>query len=207
MNELAIPKGKFVIGLTGNIATGKSAVMKLAAQRGAFTLDADQIVHEILNNDSDVQQAIAAAFGPAVRRADGRIDRPALGKIVFNNSQALRQLERIVHPAVYTTFVKRISETKASIIIYEAIKLLEGKLHEFCDQIWVTTCTRERQLARLQFYRGMDRETALSRIDAQSPQQWKIAQADIIIDTNGTMRETELQFEQAWSKLQNKLID
>ena len=84
MAKLTIPADKFVIGLTGNIATGKSAVMQLAAQRGAFTIDADQVVHEILNHNTEVQEAIANAFGPAVLLENGRINRPALGKIVFN---------------------------------------------------------------------------------------------------------------------------
>ena len=84
----------------------------------------------------------------------------------------------------------------------EAIKLLEGNLREIYDQIWVTTCSRERQLERLQTYRGMDKETARSRIDAQSPQEDKIAQADVVIDTNGSMLETEMQFDRAWSQLQ-----
>ncbi|MDX1417970.1 MAG: dephospho-CoA kinase [Candidatus Promineifilaceae bacterium] len=195
-------KDKFVIGLTGNIATGKSTVMALAAQRGALTIDADELVHEILNHDTAVQDAIAAVFGAGVRHADGKINRPALGKIVFNNPQTLRQLERIVHPAVYTLFAQRIRETEAQIVMYEAIKLLEGKLRESCDQIWVTTCTRERQLQRLQRYRHMDETTALSRIDAQAPQEEKIAQANVVIDTNGTMQETEQQFEQAWSQVE-----
>ena len=201
MDKLTIPTDKFIIGLTGNIATGKSAVMQLAAQRGALPLDADKVVHEILDNDAGVQKAIANAFGPTVCLEDGRIDRPALGKIVFNNTQALQQLERIVHPAVHSTVVKIISESKATMIMLEAIKLLEGRLHGICDQIWVTTCSRERQLERLQTYRGMEKETALSRIDAQAPQEEKLAQADVIIDTNGSMIETEVQFERAWSQL------
>ena len=93
MDRPVIPEDKFIIGLTGNIATGKSAVMQLAAQRGAFTLDADQVVHEILNNDADLQQAIATAFGSTVRRADGRIDRPDRAT-TFPASSAGRQDRR-----------------------------------------------------------------------------------------------------------------
>ena len=89
-----------IIGLTGNIATGKSAVMHLAAEQGALTIDADKLAHEVLANDKTVQEAIVAAFGAAVRREDGRIDRAALGQIVFADAQALQTLEAIVHPAV-----------------------------------------------------------------------------------------------------------
>ncbi len=199
MSKLVIPADKFIIGLTGNIATGKSAVMQLAAQRGAFTIDADKIVHEILDNNPVVQKSILAAFGPTACLEDGRINRPALGKIVFNNAQALQQLESIIHPVFQSTVVKIITETKAKTIMIEAIKLLEGRLRGICDKIWVTTCSPERQLERLQLYRGMDKESALSRINAQAPQEDKIAQADFVIDTNGSMSETEAQFEQAWS--------
>lgn len=201
MEKLAVPADKFIIGLTGNIATGKSAVLQLAAQRGAFTIDADRVVHELLNNDGALQQTISEVFGPTVRLEDGRINRPALGKIVFNNSEKLRQLEGIIHPAVYSVVIKKIAETKATIVMYEAIKLLESKVRGLCDQIWVTTCSREMQLDRLQIYRGLDKETALSRINAQAPQEEKIAHADVIIDTNGSITDTVAQFAQAWSQL------
>ncbi len=203
MDKLTIPTDKFIIGLTGNIATGKSTVMQLAAQRGVLTIDADKVVHEILNNDTSVQKAIGDTFGPSALLENGRINRPALGKIVFNNAQALRKLESIVHPVFYVTIVNAIKETQTATIMVEAIKLLEGKLRGMYSQIWVTTCSRDKQLERLQNYRGMDKETALSRIDAQSPQEDKIAQADVIIDTNGSMLETEAQFTQAWSQLQH----
>ena len=201
MPKLSIPDNKFIIGLTGNIATGKSSVMQLAARRGALTIDADKVVHEILNTDTRVQQAISAAFGPTVCLEDGRINRPVLGKIVFNNAQALGQLESIVHPAVYAAVTQNISETEAKIVVYEAIKLLESKLRALCHQIWVTTCSPAKQLERLQTFRGLDKETALSRIRAQGPQEEKLAQADVIIDTNGLMAATEAQFAQAWSQL------
>lgn len=182
-------------------------MMQLAAQQSALPIDADQVVHEILNNDVTVQQAVAGVFGPSVLLEDGRINRPNLGKVVFNNPPALRQLEGIVHPAVYVAVTKIVTETKAKIIVYEAIKLLESKFREHCHQIWVTTCTREKQLERLQKLRGMDKQAALSRINAQVPQEEKIAQADVIIDTNGSMAATESQFEQAWSQLKILLDD
>ncbi len=192
---------RFIIGLTGNIATGKSAVMQMAKKRGAYTIDADQIVHQIFNENQAVQEAIAGAFGPGVRSADGRINRPALGTIVFNDPKALKQLENIVHPAVYEAVIAMLAGTKTNVIIYEAIKLLESKFRNHCDQIWVTTCTRQKQLERLQIYRGMDEQTARARINAQSPQEEKIAAADVVIDTNGSLSETEEQFWKAWSSL------
>jgi len=192
---------KIVVGLTGNIATGKSAVMRFAAERGALTLDADQIVHDILRTDTQVQSALGAAFGDGVRRQDGSIDRAALGTIVFSNPDALRRLEALVHPAVGREVDRRINESGAEVVMIEAIKLLEGSLAAHCDQVWVADCTRRRQIERLTICRGMAEEAAILRVDAQNPQSAKVARADVVIDTNGTLADTLRQFEPAWSSL------
>ena len=192
---------KTIIGLTGNIATGKSAVMRLAAEKGALTLDADKIVHEILENDPSMQAAVAVAFGPDVRRSDGRIDRAALASIVFTDEEALRDLELMLHPAVRQEIVRRINESEEQTVMLEAIKLLEGELIEIIDHVWVTRCPRKVQVERLMVCRGMDAETAAVRVNAQGPQEAKVAQADVVIDTDGTMADTKAQFELAWGQL------
>jgi dephospho-CoA kinase len=194
-------EGKIVIGLTGNIATGKSAVMRLAAERGALTIDADKVVHELLNNDNLIQQAIVDAFGEGVRQDDGCIDRAALGRIVFNDPAALRTLEGLLHPATRAEIGRRVANSAAQVIMIEAIKLLEGPLAAGCDQIWVTTCTPETQMARLQVCRGLDAETAAARINAQAPQADKIARADVVIHTGGLMSDTQAQFADAWERM------
>jgi dephospho-CoA kinase len=193
--------GKVIVGLTGNIATGKSAVMRLAYDHGALTIDADKIVHELMDNDATMQAAIAVAFGPEVRREDGRINRAKLGEIVFADPGALQDLEAMVHPAVGREVDARILGSKQSIIFIEAIKLLEGNLHDICHQIWVTRCSPQRQLERLRVCRGMETEVAAVRIKAQPPQEEKVAQSDVLIDTNGLMKDTETQFNIAWARL------
>ncbi|MCB8943181.1 MAG: dephospho-CoA kinase [Ardenticatenaceae bacterium] len=195
--------GKLIIGLTGNIATGKSAVMHLAADRGALTIDADAVVHEILNNDAEMQTNIAVAFGSRVRREDGRIDRKILGNIVFNDPAALRDLEKMLHPAVRQHIYQQIDETKATTIMIEAIKLLDGDLFDACHQVWVTRCSEKRQMERLQICRGLDKEAAEHRIHAQSSQEEKVALADVVIETDGLMVDTEKQFDLFWTRLPN----
>jgi dephospho-CoA kinase len=190
-----------IIGLTGNIATGKSAVTRLAAERGALVIDADRVVHELMDGDEVIQAAVAAAFGPEVRLPDGRIDRAALGRIVFGHPEQLRRLEGITHPAVRAEIARRVAAAQAATIVIEAIKLLEGPLAAACDQVWVTTCRRETQLERLRVCRGMDAATAAARVDVQAPQAEKIARANVVIDTDGTMDETRAQFEAAWAGL------
>lgn len=195
--------GKVIVGLTGNIATGKSAVMRLAHDHGALTIDADKIVHELMDNDATMQAAIAVAFGADVRREDGRINRARLGEIAFADPTAMRDLEAMVHPAVGKEVDARILASKQSIIFIEAIKLLEGNLRDICHQVWVTRCSPQRQLERLRVCRGLETEIAAVRIKAQPPQEEKVAQSDVLIDTNGLMKDTEAQFKIAWSRLPN----
>ena len=195
--------GKVIIGLTGNIATGKSAVMQLAHDQGALTIDADKIVHELMDNDATMQAAIAVAFGSEVRREDGRIDRNKLGEIAFADPTALQDLEAMIHPAVGKEVDARILASKQNVIFIEAIKLLEGNLRDICHQIWVTRCSPQRQLERLRVCRGMETEVAAVRIKAQPPQEEKVAQSDVLIDTNGLMKDTEAQFGIAWARLPN----
>ncbi|MBE7532760.1 MAG: dephospho-CoA kinase [Ardenticatenaceae bacterium] len=193
--------GKVIIGLTGNIATGKSAVMGLARDEGALTIDADKIVHELMDRDAKLQEAIAAEFSSRVRRADGRIDRDLLGQIVFSDPDQLALLESIVHPAVRREVDKRILESDAGYVMIEAIKLLEGDMPNACHQIWVTRCDRQKQLERLRVCRGMETSVAANRIKSQGTQEEKVAFADVVIDTNGLMKETKEQFEMAWARL------
>ncbi len=193
--------GKLIIGLTGNIATGKSAIMRMADDMGALAIDADKIVHELMNTDANMQAAIAVAFGSEIRREDGRINRKELSKIVFNDPQALKDLEAMVHPAVRRILDERILEAEQNIVFIEAIKLLEGDIADICHSIWVTRCTPTRQLERLRICRGMETDNAKNRIKGQNPQEEKVAQADVVIDTNGLMKDTELQFNMAWNRL------
>jgi dephospho-CoA kinase len=196
---------RLIIGVTGNIATGKSAVMRMAADKGALTLDADKVVHHIMDNDASMQAAIAVAFGGEVRREDGSINRARLASIVFNDPAALRDLEQMLHPAVRAEIIDAIRHSNSQFVFIEAIKLLEGSLKDECDQIWVTNCTRLRQIERLMICRGLDDESAVMRVDAQNPQAEKVAQADVVIETDGTLAETRDQSELAWEQLPDLL--
>ena len=188
---------KTIIGLTGNIATGKSAIMRYAAEHGALAIDADKIAHDVLN-DEGIQQKIGEVFGDEVRLPDGRVDRATLGKIVFANPEKLAQLENLIHPIVRPRIQQIVDVAPHSIVMIEAIKLLEGELSTFCDQIWVTNCGKFTQMQRLVIARGMDEEQAFERIAAQSPQTEKVAKADIVIDTTGTLAETLRQVAAIW---------
>jgi len=176
----------FVVGLTGNIATGKSTMLRYLAERGARVLDADKLAHRAMEPGGPAYQPIMDEFGAGVVQNDGTIDRKALGRIVFRDPAALKRLECISHPAVYDLAQQAISATSAPLVVLEAIKLLEGATAALCDEIWVVTSMPETQLQRLMEQRGMSRADAQRRMAAQSPQADKVRQADRVIDNNGT---------------------
>ncbi len=190
----------YLIGLTGNIATGKSAVGRMLAKWGALHIDADRVAHEVMAPGGAAFDAVVAAFGAGILAADGTIDRQALGAIVFADAAALQKLESLVHPAVLAVTERLIETSSQPVVVIEAIKLLESGQGAGCDAIWVTTCDEARQIQRLMTLRGLSYEAARQRILAQPPQEDKLKQADVVIDTNGTLAETEAQAWAAWQK-------
>lgn len=194
----------FRIGLTGNIACGKSTVGRLLVNRGAEYIDADQLVHALLEAGTPENARVVERFGPGVRGPDGRIDRATLGAIVFADPAALRDLEAILHPAVRVEIRRRLAATRAPIVVVDAIKLLESGLARELDAVWVVTCPRAEQLRRLTAERGLTPEQAVARIDAQSPQEEKIRQATVVIDNGGSLAETERQVDAALARLRRE---
>ena len=191
-----------VIGLTGNIATGKSTVLDYLAQLGAYVIDADKLGHQAMTPDGPAYHAVVAEFGPAILNPDKTINRKALGQIVFTNADLLNKLEQIVHPAVFAMTLKLVETAPASVIVLEAVKLLEaGPMFSQCDEVWVVGSKPEVQLRRLIENRGMDEATARQRMGMQSPQAAKINQADRVIDNSGTLDELYAQLDAIWADL------
>ena len=196
----------FVIGLTGNIATGKSTVLHHLAAKGVYVIDADQLTHRAMAPGGPAYALIVAAFGAQIIGADGTINRPLLGRIVFNEPAKLRELEAIVHPAVYTLAVAELEKSTAAVVIIEAIKLLEARsLLRLCDEIWVVTASEATQLQRLRKERGMDEAEAYRRMAAQSAQDEKVQQADRVIQNDGTTAELAAQLDTLWTELEKKV--
>jgi dephospho-CoA kinase len=174
--------------------------MRLLADRGALTIDADMLVHDLLDCDSAVQRRVVARFGPEYQGPDGTIDRTRLGERVFPDPEALRDLEQIIHPRVGERLNEIIAQAKAEVIVIEAIKLLEAGLDGRCDAVWVTHCREDQQIERLMKTRGMARHQALLRVLNQPPQEEKLARADVVIDTSGSPERTAEQVEKAWRR-------
>jgi dephospho-CoA kinase len=191
-----------IIGLTGNIATGKSTVLAYLRRKGAHVIDADKLTHRAMAPGGPAHRAIIDTFGPGIVRDDGAIDRAALGRIVFSDPQALQQLETLIHPAVFVLAQAEIGATTAPVIIVEAIKLLEARrLLTLCQAVWVVVADPEVQLRRLIHERKLSEADALQRMNAQGAQTDKVAQATRVITNNGTRRELEAQLDVLWNEL------
>jgi dephospho-CoA kinase len=196
----------YLIGLTGNIATGKSLVAWMLSDWGAHVIDADALVHELQRKGTSVWAGIVGEFGEEILRADGEIDRARLGALVFSDSKALRQLEGIVHPAVGLEIERRLSHLRLptsdfQVVVIEAIKLIEAGLHERCNALWVVTSRPEVQLERLMRTRGLSEADAQVRIAAQPPQSEKAALADVLIENNGTVNDLRAQVLHHWGQI------
>jgi dephospho-CoA kinase len=181
---------KIVLGLTGNIGTGKSLVLRMLQELGVTVIDADKLVHLLMRQGGPMVEAIVNEFGKFILDDDGQINRNRLGRVVFGMPDALTKLEAITHPAVRQEILKRVDEATTPVVAIEAIKLFESGLAEHCQSTWVVTAPPEIQLKRLVERRKMALDQAQQRIKAQSPQQEKVAQADVVIDNSGDLAKT-----------------
>ena len=193
--------GKFVIGLTGNIATGKSVVRKMLEHLGAYGIDADALGHRAIAREAPGYQAVVDTFGSWILGPDGQIDRSKLARIVFSDPEALARLEAIVHPLVRQAVDILIRRSSQKVIVVEAIKLLEGPLRQWCDSVWVTYSQKEIQIARLTQKRAMSTAVAHQRVSAQPPQIEKIKLANTVIHNEGSFEDTWVQVTKAWREL------
>ncbi|RMF46686.1 MAG: dephospho-CoA kinase [Anaerolineae bacterium] len=198
---------KFVIGLTGNIATGKSVVRRMLEHLGAYGIDADALAHRAIAKGSPGYQKVVDLFGRWILTPDGQIDRAKLGRIVFADPEAMRQLEAVVHPLVRQAVQILVQRAPQKVVVIEAIKLLESPLRELCDSIWVADVPKEVQIQRLVSKRKMTPQEALQRVEAQAPQSEKLAAASVIIYNQGSFEETWKQVVSAWKQLAPALTE
>ena len=192
------------VALTGGIATGKSHVLDRFRELGVPCLDADALAHGVMASGTEATRAIAARFGADILAADGAIDRKKLGRIVFADASARRDLEAIVHPAVYRAISAGMRAFEiigdAPLAVVDVPLLYEtGHAGDF-DRVVATICPPAMQLARLQD-RGLSHAAALQRVAAQMPADEKAARADYVVTTDGTTENTDAQVERIWRTL------
>jgi len=194
-----------LIALTGGIASGKSTIARRLAEHGAVIVDADQIVRDVQTPGSPVLDAIAAAFGDDVIVADGSLDRPALGSRVFGDPDAIARLNAIVHPAVRAESARRFSEAFAAgadaVVVYDVPLLVEARPDDPWALIVVAHAPAALRAERLVELRGMSEADAAARIASQVSDDARLAVADVVIDTAGTMDDTHRQVDDLWATL------
>jgi len=195
-----------ILGITGNIACGKTAVGKILLELGAEKyIDADALVHQLYLSGQPVAREIAQAFGAGVMAADGSVDRRALGALVFGDAQALRRLEGIVHPAVGRVVVEALaSVSQAGLAVLDAVKLLEGGSARLCQSTWLVICPQEQELARLIARNGLSEQEAYARVRAQPDVASRLPLVDEVIDNGGSLDETRRQVIAAFQRFSQR---
>src|SRR5258706_3409792 len=195
-----------IIGITGNIACGKTAVGHMLLELGAERyIDADALVHQLYLKGQPIAVKVEEAFGSEVVAADGNIDRKTLGTIVFQNAEAMRRLEAIVHPAVGQALLKELASVSPSgIAIIDAVKLLEGGSGALCQRKWMIVCLEEQELERLMARNQLSEEEAWARIRAQPSVAARLPLVDEVIDNSGSLEETRRQVTSAFERFRSR---
>jgi dephospho-CoA kinase len=194
-----------LIGLTGGIASGKSTIARRLAEHGAVVVDADRIAREVVEPGQPALEEIVARFGADVLHDDGTLNRPALGAIVFTDTEALHALNAITHPAVLRASTARFDEAAAAdpdaVVVYDVPLLVESANEYPFDQVVVAHAAGETRIQRLIALRGMDASEAERRIRSQASDEERLAVADIVIDTDGSLEQTIAQTDALWDSL------
>lgn len=192
-----------VIGLTGGIGSGKSTVSRFLAELGAVIIDADKVGHDALK-DAAIRQEIVAAFGERVLTPAGDIDRARLGKIVFDDAEALERLNRIMQPRIHDVIKAQLGDCRergVAVVVLEAPLLVEAGATSIVDEVWVTAAPEPTVLKRLRERSGLSESETLARIHSQISAEERVKHADVIIDNDGSLDELKAKIEGLWRRL------
>ncbi len=202
--HLPPPLAIVLVALTGNIASGKSVVSRLFAQRGATIIDADELAREAVEPGTAALAAIVARWGSGMLRGDGTLDRAALRRVVFGDAEALRALNAIVHPQVEVLRNRAIDEARAAgaeIIVCDIPLLFEKGMQDAFDVVVVVDAPEAERLHRLMTMRDLPHVEAIAMMQAQAPPAPKRARADFVIDNSGTLDDLETRAGAVWDAL------
>jgi dephospho-CoA kinase len=194
-----------VIGLTGGIGTGKSTVTHMLAALGAAVIDADQVGHQIYLPEMPAWQELVATFGDVILNPDRTINRPALGKIVFADPEALRTLNRIVHPKMFDRMAELIAAQRAQgsmpAIVIEAAVLIEANWTPLVDYVWVVVAAEAMVIERLAQQRHLSADQVRARLAAQLSTDDRIKHAHVVIGNDGSLDDVRAAVQRAWNRL------
>ncbi|MBA4608767.1 dephospho-CoA kinase [Aeromicrobium sp. Marseille-Q0843] len=189
------------VGLTGGIASGKSTVSGRLAELGAVIIDYDRLAREVVEPGSPALELIAQRFGADVIAADGTLDRPRLGSLVFADPAALKDLEAITHPAIRDLAALREQQAGDAIVVHDNPLLVEMGAAASCDVVIVVDAPEDVQIARMVAARGMTDDAARARIAAQASREERRAAADVVIENTGTREQLSARIDEVWKDL------
>ena len=193
------------VGLTGGIGAGKSEVSARLAAQGAVVIDADAIAREVVEPGTEGLAEVVEAFGPEVLLPDGTLDRPRLGEIVFADPELRGKLNEIVHPRVGARMAELEREAgPASIVVHDVPLIVESGRTDAYDLVVVVDVPPRVQVDRLVRRRGMTREQARARMEAQASREQRLAIADIVVDNSGSLGELDRQVGDLWTELRRR---
>ena len=193
---------KIVVGVTGGLASGKTAVTDMFIEKGAMRIDADEIGHELLENNKHLIDMVVAQFGKDVV-TEGRIDRRKLAGKVFGDKHELENLCRILHPPIIDNIKERIRSAGSEVVVIDAPLLIEVGLQKIVDKVVVVTLDPATQVERA-VSRGIPEKEAKNIMRSQMPLSEKLKSADYVIDNTGDMQKTKEGVEEIWQDLQKK---
>ncbi len=186
-----------IVGLTGGIACGKSTVSKILKDLGAFIIDADMVAREVVRPGENAYKNILIRFGSGILNQDGTLNRKALGNIIFNDRYKLMLLNNITHPEIRRAVIDKLKkvkdEDKYNVIIIDAALLLEAKMDDIVDEVWLVYADLGTQIQRLVKRDNMTEKEARMRINSQMPVEEKMKRSDKIIDNSGDIDYTKMQ--------------
>lgn len=193
------------VGLTGGIGSGKSEVSRRLAAQGAVIIDADAIAREVVAPGTEGLAEVVEAFGKEVLRADGELDRPALGDIVFADPELRGKLNAIVHPRVGARMAELERDAgPGAIVVHDVPLIAENGMAGAYDVVVVVDVPPRLQVERLERYRGMTAEQARARMAAQASREQRLAIAGIVIDNSGSLSELDRQVGDLWAELRRR---
>jgi dephospho-CoA kinase len=188
-----------MVGLTGGIGAGKSAVAERLAAHGAVVIDSDRLAREAVAPGTDGLAEVVAEFGPEVLASDGSLDRARLASVVFGDDAARRRLEEIIHPRVRERTVELIAAAPPdSVVVNDVPLLVEAGLAEAYEVVIVVLADEETRVERLVHDRGMSRDEATARIRAQATDEQRRAVADVVIVNDGTIEDLHKKVDEVW---------